>query len=181
MADLKITELAEDVAPDSDDLFVTVKDSDGINRKVSIGNLVASIQNGGVNEISVAGLSGLLADDQHVLDAEVRAAQVGFGAPVAKSIDTIYQATTDGILVGSVEEPSLGYGCMMTVYSDAATPPTTNRGAVLAEYTNATYTKYASISVPILKSDYYKVTKGNFGLNNSGNEVFTIYFYPLGS
>ncbi|GAJ24688.1 unnamed protein product, partial [marine sediment metagenome] len=30
-------------------------------------------QNGGADEISIAGLSGLLADDQHVLDAEVLA------------------------------------------------------------------------------------------------------------
>ena len=29
-------------------------------------------QNGGADEVSVAGLSGLLADDQHVLDAEVK-------------------------------------------------------------------------------------------------------------
>lgn len=34
----------------------------------------ASHQNGGGDEVSVAGLSGLLADDQHVLDAEVVAA-----------------------------------------------------------------------------------------------------------
>ena len=33
----------------------------------------ASHQNGGADEISVADLSGLLADDQHVLDAEVTA------------------------------------------------------------------------------------------------------------
>ena len=33
-------------------------------------------QNAGGDEVSVAGLSGLLADDQHVLDAEVRAAAV---------------------------------------------------------------------------------------------------------
>lgn len=33
----------------------------------------ASHENGGADEISVTGLSGLLADDQHVLDAEVLA------------------------------------------------------------------------------------------------------------
>ena len=35
-----------------------------------------SHQNGGSDEISVAGLSGLLADDQHVLDAEVQAISI---------------------------------------------------------------------------------------------------------
>jgi len=29
-------------------------------------------ENGGADEVSVTGLSGLLADDQHVLDAEVK-------------------------------------------------------------------------------------------------------------
>ena len=33
-------------------------------------------QNGGADEVSVTGLSGLLADDQHVLDAEVVAVAV---------------------------------------------------------------------------------------------------------
>jgi len=36
----------------------------------------ATHENGGADEISVAGLSGLLADDQHVLDAEVRAVSI---------------------------------------------------------------------------------------------------------
>jgi hypothetical protein len=101
-----------------------------------------------------------------------------FGAPVAKSIGTIYQAATDGILVASVEEPTSGYGCTMQVLSDSATPPTTVRGTVIAEYDGG-YMKYATITVPILKTDYYKVLKGNFGRNNSANEVFIIYFYPI--
>ena len=33
----------------------------------------AEHQNGGIDEVNVVGLTGLLADDQHVLDAEVRA------------------------------------------------------------------------------------------------------------
>lgn len=40
----------------------------------------ASHQNGGADEVSVAGLSGLLADDQHVIDAEAKAAAVLAGA-----------------------------------------------------------------------------------------------------
>jgi hypothetical protein len=109
------------------------------------------------------------------------APQVGFGTPAAKSIDTIYQAPTDGILVAHVEEPTKGYGCTIQILSNSATPPTTSRGIVLAEYTNYAYAKYASLTVPIIKSHYYKVVKSIFGYNNSGNEVFTIYFYPLGS
>lgn len=37
----------------------------------TIDNHGADHENGGTQEISVTGLSGLLADDQHVLDAEV--------------------------------------------------------------------------------------------------------------
>ena len=40
----------------------------------------ASHQNDGADEVSVAGLSGLLADDQHVIDAEAKAAAVLAGA-----------------------------------------------------------------------------------------------------
>lgn len=50
---------------------------------LSIGDLAAHAarhENGGDDEVSVAGLSGLLADDQHVLDAEAKAAAVQAGA-----------------------------------------------------------------------------------------------------
>lgn len=43
----------------------------------------SSHQNGGGDEVSVAGLSGLLADDQHVLDAEVLAVADALGSAAA--------------------------------------------------------------------------------------------------
>ena len=43
-------------------------------------------QNGGADEVSVAGLSGLLADDQHVLDSEVTAVAVALTLYDAQSI-----------------------------------------------------------------------------------------------
>ena len=52
----------------------------------------SSHQNGGSDEISVTGLSGLLADDQHVLDAEVVAVAV---AKATFDAHTILAATTD--------------------------------------------------------------------------------------
>lgn len=101
-----------------------------------------------------------------------------FGAPVSKSIDTIYQADTDGILVANLEEPNSGYGCTMQVLSDSSTPPTTVRAMAIAEY-NGGYLKYANVTVPILKTHYYKVLKSQFGRTNSGNEIFIINFYPI--
>lgn len=103
------------------------------------------------------------------------------GTPAAKSIDTVYQAATDGILVACANEPTNGFSCLMKVLSDAATPPTTLRAACKAEYGGGNYIIYASVTVPVIKSEYYKVTQEGYGLNLSGNEVFTIYFYPIGS
>jgi len=45
----------------------------GIGTGYSFDDLPDALENGGAKEISVTGLSGLLADDQHVLDAEVLA------------------------------------------------------------------------------------------------------------
>ena len=54
-------------------------------------------QNGGADEISVTGLSGLLADDQHVLDAEVLAA-----AGVNSGITSLTGLDDDGIPLAKV-------------------------------------------------------------------------------
>jgi hypothetical protein len=55
----------------------------------------ASHENGGPDEISVTGLSGLLADDQHVLDVEVEAvitAEIVGGQSIDNAIDTLIAA-----------------------------------------------------------------------------------------
>jgi len=67
----------------------------------------ASHQNGGADEVSVAGLSGLLADDQHVLDAEV----------IAAAIDkTIQTAKGDLLVATAASTPArLGVGANDTV------------------------------------------------------------------
>jgi len=80
-------------------------------------------ENGGADEVSVVGLSGLLADDQHVLDAEVTAVAVahalatavndflvasGSGAYVKKTLAetiTILGATSRTFLVNSFHFP----------------------------------------------------------------------------
>jgi hypothetical protein len=105
-----------------------------------------------------------------------------FSSPVSNSVSTVYQATTDGILVAQVYEPSSpNYGTLMSVVSDENNPPTTVRASCIVEYTPTAYMEYASVTVPILKNHYYKVTHQALGMSESGNEVFTIYFYPVGS
>jgi hypothetical protein len=59
--------------------LISISDKTGLvnyNEIVDLGPLAHNTthQDGGADEISVAGLSGLLADDQHVLDSEVLAA-----------------------------------------------------------------------------------------------------------
>jgi len=54
-------------------------------------------QNSGADEISVAGLSGLLADDQHVLDAEVTAVAVAHS--LATAINDFLVASGSGAFV----------------------------------------------------------------------------------
>ena len=56
---------------DNESLTWDAATSKWIPEAVTPGAHAASHQDGGADEISVAGLSGLLADDQHVLDAEV--------------------------------------------------------------------------------------------------------------
>lgn len=57
----------------------------------------ASHQNGGGDEISVTGLSGLLADDQHVLDAEVKAIKLDDFATPDDNTDLNFGTTRHGL------------------------------------------------------------------------------------
>jgi hypothetical protein len=91
----------------------------------------ASHQNGGADEISVTGLSGLLADDQHVLDSEVTAvidADIGVGLQAwDANLDQIAAlAVTDGNFIvgngsawvaesGATARTSLGLGSLATL------------------------------------------------------------------
>ncbi len=58
----------------------------------------ASHQNAGGDEISVAGLSGLLADDQHVLDAEVKLIKLDDFATPDDNTDLDFSTTVHGLV-----------------------------------------------------------------------------------
>src|SRR3990167_6746389 len=55
-------------------------------QELLLGDHNARHENGGADEVSVAGLSGLLADDKHVLDSEVTAVAVALTLYDAQSI-----------------------------------------------------------------------------------------------
>ena len=67
-------------------------------------------ENTGTDEISVAGLSGLLADDQHVLDAEVVSAVEAAGLTFAENKGIILDAvlSADGKYSGIMEAGTAG-------------------------------------------------------------------------
>ncbi len=81
------------------------------------------------------------------------------GAPVSKSMTTVYQAATDGF----VHIFDTGIGNTYIGYSDASNPPTT----IVAE------NRYC-LFFPEKKGNYYKVTSA------TGNG-YLMYFYPYGA
>jgi hypothetical protein len=96
------------------------------------------------------------------------APQVAFGSWVSRSGDTVYQASTDGFVLawGSRDGEPPG----VRGYTDSSNPPATLRIASReGEYGN---TSRQSITMPVKKDDYWKVTGENF---NWGD----IYWIPL--
>jgi len=93
------------------------------------------------------------------------------GDAVAKAIDTVYQAATDGFLsfIGDVDN-----GDDFVIYSDANTPPTTARQRL--ETGSGTTAFKASMAYLVKKGHYYKFSKDG-GTLSAG----TMFFIPIGS
>jgi hypothetical protein len=71
----------------------------------------------------------------------------------AKSINTAYLAASDGFVVAIGDAIAGGGGAgTVQVLTDAANPPTTERGKVTLS------NEYGTLTVPVKKGDYYKVT-----------------------
>jgi len=89
------------------------------------------------------------------------------GAWETKSVNTVYQAATDGFVLSYV---SLGEGGYLRTLTDSSDSPTTKR----ADQSTASGTTQfvATQTVPVKKNDYYKI-------ESSGSP--TIYWIPLGS
>jgi hypothetical protein len=97
----------------------------------------------------------------------------GLGAWASKSADTVYQATTDGILIAYAHGTG-NSSSYLYAYSDSNNPPVTLRGRSGTE--SGTTQMYACVVCPVKKSDYYKVTtSGEF---TAGFDA--MYFIPLG-
>lgn len=90
-----------------------------------------------------------------------------FGSWTSKSVTTIYQAATDGFVVG-FGGPSSGNGSI-NVLTDSSTTPTTTRLSY-----NLVNGVGAGVCCPIKKNDYYEVTGTGTGFSG------TIFFISLG-
>jgi len=94
--------------------------------------------------------SNIVNDNTIVNDYETAAKQ--FGTWVSKSADTSYLASSDGIVCASSEQ---GTSKQLFGYTDSSNPPTTQR---VREYTAGADSEFGSITMPVKKGDYYKVT-----------------------
>ena len=91
-----------------------------------------------------------------------------FGTWTSCSLGTVYQAASDGfvcaMLLNSNEE--------VAGWTDSSNPPTTERLQVCGYSSASASDKSASFTMPVKKSDYWKVTSGG---------TPTIYWLPIGA
>lgn len=93
----------------------------------------------------------------------------GFGTWASKSVDTVYQASTDGFVTVYGTASS---SATWSVYTDSSTPPTTRRARVSGG--NISSGIWLSTTTPVKKDDYYKVT-------DAGSPGCVIFWLPLGA
>lgn len=87
-----------------------------------------------------------------------------FGVFQAKSVSTVYQAPSDGLVFGYIDVGG-GGAVSMTGYTDASNPPTT---IVVRNYANTS--EYASLTFPVRSGQYWQVQ----------GSVTALYFMPIG-
>lgn len=93
----------------------------------------------------------------------------GFGAWETKSANTVYQAATDGFVIGWSEGVD---NCHVTIKTDSANPPVTVRAFENNYYPTGNLGCRLTIFCPVKKSDYWKYESG---------QASHIYWLPSGS
>lgn len=134
---------------------------------------VPYFSNTGIQSALSAGTSGYYLQSQGAAQ-NPQWAFTGFGAYVSKVATTIYQAATDGLLLGSVQTDDSNY---FEVRSDSNATPTTVRMAV-GNGTSTTTNVRVGFCCPIIKNNYYRIIAQGSG------DVSTLeycFFIPLGS
>ena len=96
-----------------------------------------------------------------------------FGSWGGKSLNTVYQAPTDGFVIYICGKSTAGADINAMVYSDSSNPPTTIRGWVMVGQATPDYPK--TIITPVRKGDYYKCYR------DGSAESDAIYWIPMGA
>jgi hypothetical protein len=97
-----------------------------------------------------------------------------FGAWESKSLNTVYQAPSDGFVVAKITTPFGGKGWISGL-TDSSNPPATERAVATVDSTTAANS--SSFTMPVRKNDYWKVIYGDV----SGTPVKLLYWIPLGN
>lgn len=124
----------------------------------------------GIESALAPGTSGQVLMSQGASANPIFSAPTGLGAWASKSVNTSIQATTDGFVTAFVQNANNNTN--LQGLSDSANPPTTLRAA-FSSSSGASGSSYCSITFPVKKNDYYKITYGTA-------DSITIYFIPLG-
>lgn len=140
--------------------------------KVNVSSLTGTIPNSNLAQITtpalVSGAALTFLPNIPALAGLIPVANVGrlYGAPVSKSIATIYQALTDGLVEAFVS--ALGTSSLQGS-TDSSSTPATN---VQSQFTGAG--NEASITFKVKANDYYEVIC-------PGSSGFVMTFTPQGS
>lgn len=115
-----------------------------------------------------------------LIDNDAQYSEVG--SPSSKSLDTIYQALTDGYVsaISYISSPSGGPTSLIGYlgYTDSSSSPTTLMcvGSTRNWSSNSQFSYGSSCKMLVRKGDYYKITRTVF----EGSETSsTMYFVPL--
>ena len=109
--------------------------------------------------------------DDHETRITTLEAVPGFGAwDATKVANTVYQASTDGIVIALTKAEDEG----VLGYTDGSNPPTTCRAKVRDTAYPGTH---MSLIMPVRKDDYWKVTDED----GDGADVGAIYWLPVGA
>lgn len=83
---------------------------------------------------------------------------LSLGTAITKSVDTVYQADTDGFVYGYVQEKD-NETYVMLLMSDSSNPPTTEIARAATGSGDANTANAKSFCAPIKKGDYWKAEK----------------------
>lgn len=98
------------------------------------------------------------------------------GAWTSKTVGTIYQAATDGIVLAFSNISGTTSNILSLISDSSATPSTVRSSSRVNFPSSGSGTVALNVISPVKKNDYYQVT-----LTSDGSPSNTMFFIPLGS